>query len=169
MRCNALSRPAVLGLLAIAASTLALGQEGKPAMAGMMTVNAADLKWVPAEALPPGVMMAVIREDPVTKAVDFLAKVEKDLRVPPHWHTPNERVSIIEGALTTETEGKRHTLTKGGFMYLPGKTVHEAWLKGKTTILISADGPFDITYVNPADEPASYKAMKEKAKKEGMQ
>ena len=50
-------------------------------------------------------------------------------------------------------------------MYLPGKTVHEAWMKGKTTILVSGEGAFDVNYVNPADEPATYKAMKEKAKK----
>jgi quercetin dioxygenase-like cupin family protein len=110
----------------------------------------------------------VIREDPATKAVDFLAKVDKDYRVPKHWHTPNERVTIIEGTFTTETEGKKHTLTKGGYMYLPGKTVHEAWLKGKTTILVSSEGPFDINYINPADEPATYKAMMEKAKKAEM-
>ncbi len=109
--------------------------------------------------------MAVIREDPITKAVDFLAKVDKDYRVPKHWHTPNERVTIIEGTFTTEMGGKKQTLTKGGFMYLPGKTVHEAWFKGKTMILVSAEGPFDIVYVNPTDEPATYKAMKEKAAK----
>ena len=128
----------------------------------------ADLKWVPAEALPPGAMMAVLREDPVTKAVDFLAKVDKDYRVPKHWHSPNERVTVIEGTLTSETDGKKHTFTKGGYMYLPSKTVHEAWFKGKTTVLVSGDGPFDIFYVNPADEPASYKAMMVKAKKAEM-
>lgn len=160
---------AMLAALFLTVGTAALGQESKPAMAGMVTVNAADLKWVPAEPLPPGAVMAVIREDPVTKAVDFLLKVDKNYRVPKHWHTPNERVSVVEGKLTTETEGIKHSLTKGGFMYLPGKTVHEAWLKGKTMILVSGDGPFDVNYVNPADEPATYKAMKKKAAKGGAQ
>ncbi len=156
---------AMLVPLVIITSISAFAQASKPAMAGMVTVNPADLKWVPAEALPPGATMAVMREDPVTKAVDFLLKVDKDYRVPKHWHTPNERVTIIEGSFTTETEGKKHTLTKGGYMYLPSKTVHEAWFKGKTMILVSGDGPFDVNYVNPADEPATYKAMKEKAAK----
>ncbi|SRR5713226_8352398 len=158
----------MLVLLVIIGSTPSLGQESKPMMTGMVTVNAADLKWVPAEALPPGGMMAVIREDPATKAVDFLLKVAKDYHIPKHWHSPNERVTIIEGTFTTETEGKKDTLTKGGYMYLPGKTVHEAWVKGKTMMLVSGDGPFDVNYVNPADEPATYKAMKEKAAKSGM-
>jgi len=151
--------------LAFIVSATALAQESQPAMAGMVALNKADLKWVPAEALPPGAMMAVIREDPVTKAVDFLAKVDANFRVPPHWHSPNERVTVLDGTFITETDGKKHTLTKGGYMYLPGKKVHEAWLKAKSMILVSAEGPFDITYVNPADEPATYKAMKEKAAK----
>lgn len=155
----------MLVLLVIIGSAPSLGQESMPMMTGMVTVNVADLKWVPADALPPGGMMAVIREDPVTKAVDFLFKVKKDYHVPKHWHTPNERVTTIEGAFTTESEGKKHTLTKGGYMYLPGKTVHEAWLKGKSMILVSGEGAFDVNYVNPADEPATYKAMKEKAAK----
>ncbi len=160
----------MLVLLVIIGSTPSLGQESKPMMPGMVTVNAADLKWVPAEALPPGGMMAVIREDPATKAVDFLFKVAKDYHVPRHWHTPNERVTTIEGTFitTSEMEGKKHTLTKGGYMYLPGKTVHEAWLKGKTLILVSGEGPFDVNYVNPADEPATYKAMKKKAAESEM-
>jgi len=158
----------MLVLLVIIGSAPSLGQENKPMEPGMVTVNVADLKWVPAEAFPPGGLMAVIREDPVTKAVDVLFKVAKDFRVPKHWHTPNERVTVIEGTFTTETEGKKHTLTKGGYMYLPGKTVHEAWLKGESMILVSAEGPLDINYVNPDDEPATYKAMKEKSAKGEM-
>ena len=158
---------AMLAALFLIVGTAALGQESKPAMGGMVTANPADLKWVPAEALPPGATMAVMREDPVTKAVDFLLKVDKDYRVPKHWHTPNERVTIIEGTFITETDGKKHTLTKGGYMYLPSKTVHEAWFKGKTMILVSGEGAFDVNYVNPADEPATYKAMKAKETKSG--
>ena len=148
--------------------TDAFGQESKPMVAGMVTVNMAELKWAPHPALPPGNLVAVLREDPVTKAVDLLAKVDKDWHIAKHWHSPNERVSVIEGTFTTESEGKKMALTKGGFMYLPGKMVHEAWMKGKTIILVSGDGPFDVHYVNPADEPASYKAMMEEAKKGQM-
>ena len=44
-------------LIVIVGSTICLAQETKPMAPAMVTVNSADLKWVPAEALPPGAMM----------------------------------------------------------------------------------------------------------------
>ena len=155
-------------VVVIVANTASFGQEKQPMMSGMVTANMADLKWAPHPALPPGNMVAVLREDPATKAVDLLMKVDKDWHIGKHWHSPNERVTVIEGTFTSETDGKKVTFTKGGYMYLPSKTQHEAWLKGKSTILVSGDAAFDVHYVNPTDEPASYKAMMEKAKKAEM-
>ena len=168
MRHNVFLPVLILVVLFILSSTGVFGQENKPMAAGMVTVNMAELKWAPHPALPAGNLVAVLREDPATKAVDLLMKVGKDWQIGKHWHTPNERVSVIEGTFTTESDGKKSSLTKGGFMYLPSKMPHEAWLKGKTTILVSGDGPFDVHYVNPADEPASYKAMMKEANKAGM-
>jgi len=143
------------------------GRAGEtPAASAMQAQNAADLKWVPADALPPGAMMAVIHQNAATGGVDFLMKVGGDYHVPPHWHTPNELVTVVDGTFITDSKGIKHTLTKGGYMYLPGKTPHEAWCKGGCMLQVSGDGPFDVIYVNPADEPATYKAMKEKAAKE---
>jgi len=155
----------VVALVAVvfAAAAARAADTPKPAMSA---ANAADLKWVPADALPPGAMMAVIHQNPASGAVDFLMKVSSDYRVPPHWHTPNELVTVIDGTFITDSAGMKHTLTKGGYMYLPGKTPHEAWCKGGCMLLVSGDGPFDVNYLNPADEPATYKAMKEKAAKE---
>ena len=144
---------AMLALLLIVASAAALAQEAKPAMAGMVTMNTADMKWVPAEGLPPGAMMAVLHEDPTTKSVTFLVKVAKDYHVPKHWHTPNELCTTVKGTFTTEVDGKKHDLAQGGTMYLPSKTAHEAWLKANSMLLCQGDGPFDVVYVNPADKP----------------
>lgn len=153
----------ILVVLCGVSTTGTFGQESKPMAAGMVTVRMADLKWAPHPALPPGTMVAVLREDPATKAIDLLVKANKDWHIAKHWHSPNERVSVIEGTFTTGSEGKKSVLTKGGFMYLPGKTPHEAWMKAKTIILVSGEGSFDVHYVNPADEPASYKEMMKKA------
>jgi hypothetical protein len=30
---------------------------------------------------------------------------------------------------------------------------HYAWVKGETVVQINLQGPFDIFYVNPADDP----------------
>jgi quercetin dioxygenase-like cupin family protein len=163
MKKQLISTLILAAVFAINGYTPALGQESHPVASGMVSVNMADLKWAAHPALPPGNMVAVLREDPNTKAVDLLMKVDKDWHIGKHWHSPNERVTVIQGTFTSETDGKKHTFTKGGYMYLPSKTPHEAWLKGKSMILVSGDGPFDVHYVNPADEPDSYKEMMKKA------
>jgi anti-sigma factor ChrR (cupin superfamily) len=140
-----------------------------PAAPAMLAQNAADMTWAPADVLPPGGQMTVVHQNPTTGAVDLLLKATGDWHVPKHWHTPNELVTIISGTFSTESAGMKHTLTAGGTMYLPSKIPHEAWCKGGCLMLVSGDGPFDVNYVNPADEPATYKAMKEKAAKEKQQ
>ena len=45
------------------------------------------------------------------------------------------------------------TLKPGGFRSIAGSVHHYAMTKGATEIQINAIGPFDIIYVNPADDP----------------
>ena len=42
----------------------------------------------------------------------------------------------------------------GGFHYLPAKMHHYAFSKSPTVIQISGEGPFDINYLNPKDDPS---------------
>ena len=163
MRFRTLLSVLVVVLVGCAAASLVRAADA-PAAPAMVAQNAADMKWVPADVLPPGAQMSVVHQNATTGAVEILLKATGDWHVPKHWHTPNELVTILDGTFTTESAGMKHTLTEGGTMYLPGKIPHEAWCKGGCYMLISGDGPFDVNYVNPADEPATYKAMKEKEK-----
>jgi hypothetical protein len=36
---------------------------------------------------------------------------------------------------------------------MPRGVRHYAWAKGETVVQVHAVGPFEITYVNPADDP----------------
>jgi len=45
------------------------------------------------------------------------------------------------------------TLEPGGFVSLPATMRHFAWTATPTVVQISLEGPFDIFYVNPADNP----------------
>jgi hypothetical protein len=45
------------------------------------------------------------------------------------------------------------SLAPGGFVSLPGNMRHFAWTAMPTVVQISLEGPFDIFYVNPADNP----------------
>jgi hypothetical protein len=46
-----------------------------------------------------------------------------------------------------------HALKPGGYHYLPAKAHHYAFTKIATVIQIHGDGPFDINYINPEDDP----------------
>jgi hypothetical protein len=46
-----------------------------------------------------------------------------------------------------------HALKTGGYHHLPGKVHHYAFTKTPTVIQVNADGPFDVTYINPDDDP----------------
>ena len=50
------------------------------------------------------------------------------------------------------------TLGPGGFVSLPAKMNHFAWVATPTVVQISLEGPFDIVYVNPADNPQQTKS-----------
>ncbi len=45
------------------------------------------------------------------------------------------------------------TLEPGGFVSLPATMHHFAWTATPTVVQISLEGPFDIFYVNLADDP----------------
>jgi hypothetical protein len=44
-------------------------------------------------------------------------------------------------------------LEAGGYVSLPATMHHFAWTTTPTIVQITLDGPFDIFYVNPADNP----------------
>lgn len=125
----------------------------------MMTSN--DVKWGPAPpSLPSGAQFAVIEGDPSKAGGSYVirAKMPDGYKVPPHWHPVTENVTVLEGSLYVgmgdkfdESAGKE--LTAGSFASMPKGVRHYAWAKGETVIQVHGVGPFDITYVNPADDP----------------
>jgi hypothetical protein len=46
------------------------------------------------------------------------------------------------------------TLKAGGYAVAPANMHHYAWTKTGATIQVHLNGPFAITYVNPADDPS---------------
>lgn len=119
-----------------------------------------DLKWGPAPpGLPAGAEFALLTGDP-HKAGPYVirAKLPDGYKVPPHWHSSDENVTVIAGTLMI---GKGETidadsckaLPVGSFMRMPKKMRHFAWAKGQTIIQVHGMGPFDINYVNATDDP----------------
>ena len=66
-----------------------------------MSINAAEIKWGPAPPdLPKGAEIAVLHGDPSKKAPFTLRlKVPAGFKIPPHWHSNDEYLTILAGTL----------------------------------------------------------------------
>jgi hypothetical protein len=123
------------------------------------------LKWGPAPpALPPGAQFAVLVGDPTQAgaAYTICAKLPDRYRVPPHWHPVDENVTVIQGMLLVGRGEKldvqkMEALPAGSYMRMPKTMRHFAVAKGETIIQVHGIGPFEIHYVNAADDPRKKK------------
>jgi len=126
-----------------------------------MTMSPKDLKWGDAPpSLPKGAKLAVLSGDP-GKAGPFVARLQvpASYKIPPHWHSTDEDLTVISGTFYFAEGDKMdtkagHGMTAGSFHHLPAKTRHYAWSKGPAIVQINASGPFDIVYVDPKDDPS---------------
>jgi hypothetical protein len=120
----------------------------------------ATLNWVrQPPGLPSGGRLAVVRGDPA-KPGPFTIRVDlpNGYLVPPHWHPASERVKVLEGTLLMG-EGRQWSdrslrpLGPGQATTVAARQPHYVKAKGRTMAEIRGTGPFEITYVNPADDP----------------
>ena len=143
----------LLGLAAVQAKSSVQAQ-------GHVMMNAADMKWGPAPpGLPAGGEMTVLTGDPGKPGpFTVAARFPDGYIVRPHWHPTTENLTVLSGSLLVGmgdkyAEGSMKPLNQGGFATMPAKSNHFVKAKGATTITISSTGPFEITYVDPKDDP----------------
>lgn len=122
--------------------------------------NVAEAKWGPAPPmLPAGAEVAVVSGDP-SKTGPFVLRLRfpANYDIPAHSHPTDENVVVVSGGFYVGMGDKldRHAgqaLTPGGYVTLPQHMNHFAYTKAPSTILLYAQGPFEIKYVNPKDDP----------------
>jgi quercetin dioxygenase-like cupin family protein len=85
----------------------------------MVIMNAVETKWQHDAGDPAGSQTIVLREDPRTQSVELLARYPAGHVFPPHWHSANERILLLEGRLSIQNENTAEYLDPGGFAYLP--------------------------------------------------
>jgi anti-sigma factor ChrR (cupin superfamily) len=129
--------------------------------ATMTMVNPDKIQWGDAPpVLPKGAKIAVLYGDPGKPGpFTMRLKAPAGYKIAPHTHTQAENLTVISGTLMLgmgeKADGKDvHALRAGGFHYLPGKTAHYASTKGPTVIQVHGEGPFDLNYINPEDDPS---------------
>jgi quercetin dioxygenase-like cupin family protein len=127
---------------------------------GPVIVNPAEIKWQDAPpSLPKGAKIAVLHGDPGKSGPYVMRlKMPAGYKIPPHWHTQDENLTVLTGTFNLgygdqPTAAAAHALKAGGFHYLPGKSHHYAFTKVPAVVQVHGEGPFDINYVKPEDEP----------------
>ncbi|HET9833089.1 MAG TPA: cupin domain-containing protein [Vicinamibacterales bacterium] len=118
------------------------------------------IQWGPAPpVLPAGAQIAVLEGNPAEKgAVVLRLKFPSNYAIPPHWHTMTERITVLSGDFRIGSgdaldKNASQTLTAGGYVSLPGKMHHYAWTRNGAVVQLNLEGPFDIFYINPSDDP----------------
>jgi anti-sigma factor ChrR (cupin superfamily) len=144
-----------LSFLLLTTGHSALAEEMK------MPMNAKDLKWGPAPSvLPKGAQIAVVSGDPFKDGAYVLRlKMPQGYQLPAHNHPTTEYVTVISGnfhiGMGDKLDMKKGIeLKSGGFGEAPAKMNHFAWVGGPTVVQVHGQGPFAISYVNPADDPS---------------
>ena len=141
-----------------------LSAEEMQSTADMQLYSPTAIEWKTAPAaLPAGAKMSVLEGDP-TKEGPFVVRFQfpDGYHVPPHTHPKTERVTVISGILHLSTgealdRGSAKKLPAGSFGYWPAGMKHTAWSEGETVIQLHGTGPWQINYLNPADDPRNAK------------
>ncbi|WP_309571525.1 cupin domain-containing protein [Deinococcus sp.] len=123
-------------------------------------MNADGLKWAAAPPfLPAGAQLVVLDGDPGKAVrVTLRLKFPAGYQIPAHWHPTQEDVTVVSGSLNVGMGNKLDkaagTLLKaGGFVALPEKMNHYVWTDEETVVQVHLQGPFEITYADPATDP----------------
>lgn len=127
--------------------------------------SAKDVKWgAPPPVFPPGAKFAVIAGDPAaTGLVTVRFEMPAGYMIPPHFHPTDEHITVLRGSFSLgmgDVFDKTHaqTLLPGGYGVAMAGMHHYAYTTGGATIQVHMQGPFAITYVNPADDPSKKRA-----------
>lgn len=119
-----------------------------------------DAAWAPAPpVLPAGAEIAVLSGNPFAEGQFVLRlKLPAGYDVPAHIHSGDELITVISGTFNIGHGDKLDRdatvmLNAGSFVEMPAGHPHFAWTSVETVLQIHGPGPFDITYMDPADNP----------------
>jgi quercetin dioxygenase-like cupin family protein len=132
--------------------------------------HVAGAKFAPFPNIPECVKGAVLQGDPGTGPSIILIRGMAGCRIPRHWHAATETLMFVSGAARLGMKGQpAETLRAGSYGVVPAKHPHDFACTAACSFFISADGPFDIHYVDDAGNeiPPEQALPKAKAKPAG--
>lgn len=118
------------------------------------------ITWGPGPAsLPAGAKAALLEGNPA-EAGPFTLRVSlpDSYRIPPHSHPRVEHVTVMKGTLKVGMGDRFDSsamtaLPTGTFAAIQPGTTHFVEAQGETILQLHGVGPWELTYVNPADDP----------------
>jgi quercetin dioxygenase-like cupin family protein len=151
----------VFCLLALAAAAM-VGAAITPVQGqhNHVAISGDAVKWGPAPpSVPAGAEMAILLGNP-GKDGPFAIRLKfpAGYVVPPHRHSKDELVTVLSGRFVI-TAGEKvdraaaKAMPAGSFFHMPAGTAHYAIAETETVLQLSGMGPFDVTYVDPKDDP----------------
>jgi quercetin dioxygenase-like cupin family protein len=148
---------ATLSFLLFFGTTIVIAQAGQVDL----TTSPAGLKWGPAPpTLPMGAQITVLSGDPSKNAPYVIRlKIPAGYQIPAHHHPTVENVTVLSGSFHAGMGDKLDqknaaTFEPGGFVSMPANMNHYAWATSETIVQVHGEGPFEVVYVNPADDPS---------------
>lgn len=140
---------------ALTAGAVHTGAEQHPT-----TVPGDAVNWGAAPpTLPSGAQASVLQGNP-GKPGPFVLRLRfpAGYVVPPHRHSQDELVTVISGrfGVVGGDAVDRKTfkpVAPGSFINIPAGASHYAVAESESVVQIHGIGPFDITYLNPRDDP----------------
>ncbi len=143
----------------VKASAVALPAAAADVVPAQVIVPPKAIKWLNFPLGGPGVKAAVIAGDP-DKPGPFVLRIKSPAgaKVPPHWHPDEEHITVLSGtfavAMGDVFDAKKLTLMpQGSYALMPRDMHHFAQSKTATVVQVHGMGPFQVNFVNPADDP----------------
>jgi quercetin dioxygenase-like cupin family protein len=153
-----------LSSLVFAAEEKSKTKEPAAASSEHVMFAAADLKWVDGPpSLPAGAKIAVLEGDPKKEGLFTIRlQMPAGFKIPAHTHPTAEHVTVISGTLNLGMgpkfdEATAKDMAAGAYAVMPAGMQHFAGSKEGCIVQVHATGPFEVKYVNPADDPRQAK------------
>jgi quercetin dioxygenase-like cupin family protein len=120
--------------------------------------NLPDLKW---EKMLPELgkhspVYSILRADPNTDATTLVITFPTAIHIPKHTHEKSETHFLLEGSHLFENNvtSQRFEVRAGGYFYLPGKVLHEAWVPAGAKAIIILESGWKVDWLNGPPTPA---------------
>ena len=123
----------------------------------LVSVTPETIEWKPVFE---GAGIAVVSGDPNSASSPYVIRVKHrdGLKVPPHWHSFDENITVISGTWVMGL-GERYDRSAaqefpaGSFLVVPKRVPRFALCKGETIVQGHFADPIDTTFVRPGDDP----------------